>query len=184
ANDLPGDLSRLRSKIEEAIPVGRGMHDSAVDPAGFHGFATTGWDDFWGRFDGIADAVKFRQERAVKQMGTLGGGNHFVEVCTDTSGSVWLMLHSGSRNIGKELAEFHIGVAQKLPHNQGLVDRDLAVFVAQTPQMAAYRNDLFWAQEYARYNRTLMMSLLKDVVRKEFRKAKPAFEQEISAHHN
>lgn len=184
ANDLPGDLSRLRSKIEQAIPVGRGMHDSPVEPGRFHGLATGGWDDFWGRFDGVAEAVKFRHERAGKQMGTLGSGNHFVEVCTDTTGSVWLMLHSGSRNIGKELAEFHIGVAQKLPHNQGLVDRDLAVFIAQTPQMEAYRNDLFWAQEYAKYNRTIMMALLKDVVRKEFKKARPTFEPEISAHHN
>ncbi|MER6293947.1 MULTISPECIES: RtcB family protein [Streptomyces] len=184
ANDLPGDLSRLRSKIEQAIPVGRGMHDDPVDPGRLHGFATGGWDDFWTRFGGVADAVKFREERATKQMGTLGSGNHFVEVCTDTEGSVWLMLHSGSRNIGKELAEHHIGIAQKLPHNQNLVDRDLAVFVADTPQMAAYRNDLFWAQEYAKYNRTIMMALLKDVVRKEFKKAKPTFEQEISAHHN
>ncbi|MFD8043673.1 RtcB family protein [Streptomyces chartreusis] len=184
ANDLPGDLSRLRSKIEQSIPVGRGMHDSPVDPGRLHGFGTSGWDGFWGRFEGVAEAVKFRQERATKQMGTLGSGNHFVEVCTDTTGSVWLMLHSGSRNIGKELAEFHIGVAQKLPHNQGLVDRDLAVFVADTPQMAAYRNDLFWAQEYAKYNRTIMMALLKDVVRREFKKAKPTFEPEISAHHN
>ncbi|MFF3660733.1 RtcB family protein [Streptomyces olivochromogenes] len=184
ANDLPGDLSRLRSKIEQAIPVGRGMHDSPVEPGGFPGLATSGWDDFWGRFDGIAEAVKFRQERAIKQMGSLGSGNHFIEVCIDTTGSVWLMLHSGSRNIGKELAEYHIGVAQKLPHNQGLVDRDLAVFVADTPQMAAYRNDLFWAQEYAKYNRTLMMALLIDVIRKEFKKAKPTFEPEVSAHHN
>ncbi|NEB00178.1 RtcB family protein [Streptomyces sp. SID13726] len=184
ANDLPGDLSRLRSKVEQAIPVGRGMHDAPVDPGRMHGFATAGWDDFWKRFDGVAEAVKFRGERANKQMGTLGSGNHFVEVCTDTTGSVWLMLHSGSRNIGKELAEFHIGVAQNLPHNQGLIDRDLAVFIAQTPQMAAYRNDLFWAQEYAKYNRTIMMALLKDVIRKEFKKAKPTFEPEISAHHN
>jgi tRNA-splicing ligase RtcB len=183
-NDLPGDLSRLRSKVEQAIPVGRGMHDDPVDPGRLHGFATAGWGDFWGRFDGVAEAVKFRHDRANKQMGTLGSGNHFVEICTDTTGSVWLMLHSGSRNIGKELAEFHIGVAQKLPHNQGLVDRDLAVFVADTPQMAAYRNDLFWAQEYAKYNRSIMMALLKDVIRKEFRKAKPTFEPEISAHHN
>ncbi|MFF7977541.1 RtcB family protein [Streptomyces sp. NPDC007901] len=184
ANDLPGDLSRLRSKIEQAIPVGRGMHADPVEPGDFHGLATAGWGEFWGRFDGVADAVKFRQERAHQQMGTLGSGNHFVEVCTDTTGAVWLMLHSGSRNIGKELAEHHIGVAQKLPHNQGLVDRDLAVFVADTPQMAAYRNDLFWAQEYAKYNRTLMMALLKDVIRKEFKKARPVFEPEISAHHN
>ncbi|MFJ4688139.1 RtcB family protein [Streptomyces sp. NPDC091377] len=184
ANDLPGDLSRLRTRIETVIPVGRGMHDSPVDPARLHGFATGGWADFWTRFEGVAEAVKFRQERAAKQMGSLGSGNHFVEVCTDTSGLVWLMLHSGSRNIGKELAEHHIGVAQRLPHNQGLIDRDLAVFVSDTPQMAAYRNDLFWAQEYAKYNRTIMMALLKDVIRKEFKKAKPTFEPEISCHHN
>ncbi|MZD05624.1 RtcB family protein [Streptomyces sp. SID5785] len=184
ANDLPGDLSRLRSKIEQAIPVGRGMHDDPVDPTRGHGFATAPWDDLWDGFEGVADAVKFREERARKQMGTLGSGNHYVELCVDMSGSVWLMLHSGSRNIGKELADHHIGVARDLPHNQNLVDRDLAVFVADTPQMAAYRNDLFWAQRYAKYNRTLMMNLFKDVVRKEFKKAKPTFGQEISAHHN
>lgn len=184
ANDLPGDLSRLRSKIEEAIPVGRGMHDTPVDPARLHGFATARWDDFWDRFDSVADTVKFRQERATKQMGTLGSGNHFVEFCVDTDGFVWLMLHSGSRNIGKELADHHIGVAQQLPHNQGIIDRDLAVFIAQTPQMAAYRNDLFWAQEYAKFNRAIMMRLFQDVVRKEFKKAKVTFEKEISCHHN
>ncbi|APY87014.1 RtcB family protein [Streptomyces alfalfae] len=184
ANDLPGDLSRLRSKIEQAIPVGRAMHDDPVAPGRIHGMATSGWDDFWGRFDGVAQAVRFRHERAVKQMGTLGGGNHFIEFCLDEAGAVWLMLHSGSRNVGKELADHHIGVAQKLPHNQGLVDRDLAVFVSDTPQMAAYRNDLFWAQEYAQYNRALMMGLFKDVVRKEFKKAKVAFEPVISCHHN
>ncbi|UGY92918.1 RtcB family protein [Streptomyces gobiensis] len=184
ANDLPGDLSRLRSGIEAAIPVGRAMHDDPVDPGRLHGFPTRGWEDFWSRFDGIADAVKFRQGRAVKQMGTLGSGNHFVEVCTDSTGAVWLMLHSGSRNIGKELAEYHIGRAQQLSHNQGLVDRDLAVFIADTPQMAAYQHDLFWAQEYAKNNRAVMMGLLQDVVRKEFKKAKPLFEPVISCHHN
>ncbi|MEU6488165.1 RtcB family protein [Streptomyces sp. NPDC046887] len=184
ANDLPGDLSRLRSKIEETIPVGFSMHGELVDPRRLHGFPTAGWDDFWSRFDGIADAVHFRRERAAKQMGSLGGGNHFIEFCLDEAGAVWLMLHSGSRNIGKELAEYHIGQARKLPHNQGLVDRDLAVFVADTPQMAAYRNDLFWAQEYAKYNRAIMMALFQDVVRKEFRKAKVTFEPVISCHHN
>ncbi|XUL99594.1 RtcB family protein [Streptomyces venezuelae ATCC 10712] len=184
ANDLPGDLSRLRSKIEQAIPVGRGLHREAVDPKRLFQFPTAGWEDFWSRFDGVAESVKFRRERAGQQMGTLGGGNHFVELCFDVSGSVWLMLHSGSRNIGKELAEYHIGEAQKLPHNQGLVDRDLAVFVADTPQMAAYRHDLFWAQEYAKYNRAIMMALFQEVVRREFRKARVTFEPVISCHHN
>ncbi|MFE1548647.1 RtcB family protein [Streptomyces sp. NPDC058718] len=184
ANDLPGDLSRLRSKIEQAIPVGRGLHREAVDPGRLYQFPTAGWGDFWSRFDTVADPVKFRRGRAEQQMGTLGSGNHFVELCVDESGAVWLMLHSGSRNIGKELAEYHIGEARNLPHNQGLVDRDLAVFVADTPQMAAYRNDLFWAQEYAKYNRAIMMALFQEVVRREFRKARVTFDQVISCHHN
>ncbi|MFD5327396.1 RtcB family protein [Streptomyces sp. NPDC127092] len=184
ANDLPGDLSRLRSKIEQAIPVGAGMHREMVDPTRLFQFSTAGFGELWTRFDSVADAVKFRRERAERQMGSLGQGNHFVELCVDMSDSVWLMLHSGSRNIGKELAEYHIGVAQKLPHNQGLIDRDLAVFVADTPQMAAYRNDLFWAQEYAKYNRAIMMALFQEVVRREFRKAKVTFDPVISCHHN
>ncbi|MCQ4081212.1 RtcB family protein [Streptomyces sp. RB6PN25] len=184
ANDLPGDLSRLRSRIEQAIPVGRGMHDDPVDPRRLHGVPTADWDCFWSAFGELAEPVRPREERAAKQMGTLGSGNHFIEVCLDESGAVWLMLHSGSRNIGKELAEYHIGEARKLPHNQGLIDRDLAVFVSDTPQMAAYRRDLFWAQEYARRNRAIMMALFQDVLRKEFRKAKVTFDDVISCHHN
>ncbi|MGE7388738.1 RtcB family protein [Streptomyces sp. NPDC004126] len=184
ANDLPGDLSKLRSRIEQAIPVGAGMHREAVDPGRLYGFSEAGFGDLWERFDYIADAVKFRRDRALRQMGSLGQGNHFVEVSTDGSGGVWLMLHSGSRNIGNELADFHINVARGLSHNQGLVDRDLAVFLAATPEMEAYRSDLFWAQEYAKYNRAVMMSLLKEVFRKEFRKAKVSFDREISCHHN
>jgi tRNA-splicing ligase RtcB (3'-phosphate/5'-hydroxy nucleic acid ligase) len=146
AKDLPDDLSRLRSRIEAAIPVGRGAHANAVDPARIHGFPVTGWAEFWDRFDTLAPSVKARRERALAQMGTLGSGNHFIEFCLDTDDRVWLMLHSGSRNIGKELAEHHIGVARSLAHNQGLVDRDLAVFLQYTPQMEAYRADLYWAQ--------------------------------------
>ncbi|MGW2376041.1 MULTISPECIES: RtcB family protein [Kitasatospora] len=184
AKDLPDDLSGLRSKIEQAIPVGRGLHTDPVDPTKLHGFRAAGWDDFWQRFDGVAEAVKWRRERAMQQMGTLGSGNHFSEVCLDETDSVWLMLHSGSRNIGKELAEHHMGVARSLSHNQGLVDRDLAVFLAKTPEMADYRQDLFWAQEYAKNNRAVMMALFQDVVRREFGKAKVTFDEVISCHHN
>ncbi|MFI8184514.1 RtcB family protein [Actinacidiphila glaucinigra] len=184
ADDLPGDLSRLRSKIEQAVPVGRGMHDEAVDPARLYGLSAAGWDRFWDGFDDLAEPVRFRRERATRQMGSLGSGNHFIEVCLDEEGAVWLMLHSGSRNIGKELAEYHIGEAQKLSHNQGLIDRDLAVFIADTPQMAAYRRDLFWAQDYAKRNRAIMMALFQEVLRREFRKAKVTFDEVISCHHN
>ncbi|MFC5909103.1 RtcB family protein [Streptacidiphilus monticola] len=184
ARDLPDNLSRLRSRIEAAIPVGRGLHRDPVDPARLHGFSATGWTSFWSRFAELAPEVKAKEERAMQQMGTLGSGNHFVEVCVDKSDSVWLMLHSGSRNIGKELAEHHIGVARSLPYNQGLVDRDLAVFIADTPQMAAYRRDLFWAQEYAKYNRAVMMTFFQEAFRKEVRRTKVEFGEVISCHHN
>jgi tRNA-splicing ligase RtcB len=184
ANDLPGDLSGLRSRIEQAIPVGRGLHAEPVDPSDVYGMPTTGWDAFWSRFGDLAEAVHPRAERAAQQLGTLGSGNHHLELSLDTDGAVWLTLHSGSRNIGKELAEHHIGEAQKLPHNQGLVDRDLAVFVTDTPEMAAYRRDLYWAQEYAKWNRSLMMALFKGVVQRAMKKARPTFEPEISCHHN
>lgn len=184
AEDLPDDLSGLRREIERAIPVGRGLHSDPVDPTKLQGFRAAGWDDFWQRFDGIAEDVRWRRERAMQQMGTLGSGNHFCEVCLDETGSVWLMLHSGSRNIGKELAEHHMGTARSLPHNQGLIDQDLAVFLAKTPEMAAYRQDLFWAQEYAKNNRAVMMALFQDVVRREFTRAEVAFDEVISCHHN
>ena len=184
AKDLPDDLAHLRHRIERAIPVGRGTHESPVDPARLHGFDQHRWKSFWREFDDLAPAVKARRGRASSQMGTLGSGNHFIEFCLDGEDRVWLMLHSGSRNIGKELADHHIGVAQGLAHNQGLVDRDLAVFLAHTPQMADYRADLFWAQEYARYNRAVMMALFQSVVGREFKGARPSFEQTISCHHN
>ncbi|GAB3720896.1 hypothetical protein GCM10028793_60190 [Nocardiopsis oceani] len=112
----------------------------------------------------------------------LGGGNHFLEVCLDDDGTVWLVLHSGSRNIGKELADHHIGRAQSLPHNQDLPDRDLAVFLSDTPEMDAYRRDLFWAQDYARRNRDVMMGLACRVLAN--RVPGTTFEQWISCHHN
>jgi tRNA-splicing ligase RtcB (3'-phosphate/5'-hydroxy nucleic acid ligase) len=184
AADLPEDLGALRDRIERAIPVGRAGHADPVDAAKLHGFSATRWSEFWREFDALAPDVHARRDRAMSQMGSLGSGNHFIEFCLDTEDRVWLMLHSGSRNVGKELAEFHIGVARKLDHNQGLVDRDLAVFLDKTPEMAAYRADLFWAQEYARYNRAVMMALFQHVIARAFKAARPTFERTISCHHN
>ncbi|MEV5892615.1 RtcB family protein [Nonomuraea fuscirosea] len=182
AAQLPDNLAYLRGKLEQAVPVGFGHHKRPVDPGNVHGMKTAGWAEFWKDFDDLAPAVHARRERAEVQMGTLGGGNHFLEVCADDEGWVWVVLHSGSRNIGKELAEHHIGVARGLSHNQGLVDRDLAVFLGRTPEMDAYRRDLFWAQDYARRNRSLMMGLVCDVLRRHLPNI--AFEQPISCHHN
>ena len=121
-------------------------------------------------------------------MGTLGGGNHFIELCVEQDGQdagrVWLMLHSGSRNIGKELAERHMEAARKLPHNQDLPDRDLAVFLAGTPEMDAYRRDLWWAQEYAARNRSTMLALILEAFATALGGQPVTWDEPISCHHN
>jgi tRNA-splicing ligase RtcB len=182
AADLPDDLAGLRGRIEDAIPVGFRSHNNPVNHARVHGIG--GWGPFWDGFRALDSSVAQLRERAGKQMGTLGGGNHFIEVCLDDAGQVWLMLHSGSRNIGKELAERHMAVARKLPHNADLPDRDLAVFLTGTPEMDAYRRDLYWAQEYAGRNRATMVALLCQVVRDALPGADVRFEPAISCHHN
>ncbi len=182
-NDLPDDLGPLRSAIEAAVPVGFNAHEtSAYRLVGDHRLsrAVQGHLATFGtlRAAKIAD----REHRAVHQCGTLGGGNHFIEVTSDDDGAIWLMLHSGSRNIGKELAERHIATAKTLEHNLGLPDRDLAVFLAGTTEMADYLHDLYWAQEYARLNRALMMALVQGVVSAAFPQV--TFAEPISCHHN
>jgi tRNA-splicing ligase RtcB len=184
AQDLPDDLATLRRRIEALVPVGFDMHKRPVHPARVHGLG--GWDEFWRRFDDLHDGVQALRGRAAKQIGSLGGGNHFIEVCLEQGGAdagrVWLMLHSGSRNIGKELAERHMSVARKLPHNADLPDRDLAVFVAGTPEMSAYRRDLFWAQEYAARNRAAMVALTERALADTVPGTR--FDDAISCHHN
>ncbi|MDG3014257.1 RtcB family protein [Speluncibacter jeojiensis] len=191
--DLPDDLHRLRSLIEAAVPVGFAAHKNAVNPQRLR--VGGGWQAFWDGFDDLDPRVHSRESKAHKQMGTLGGGNHFIEVCvqgelrdgrwvTGDADAVWLMLHSGSRNIGKELAERHIAVATALPHNRDLPDRDLAVFLSGTPEMDAYRRDLTWAQEYAARNRAVMLELVCGAVRKCFTSKVVRFDEPISCHHN
>ncbi|MEC3957239.1 RtcB family protein [Nocardia sp. CDC153] len=194
ASDLPDNLHSLRSRIEATLPVGFRAHDDPVDVNrlnaevfGQHSAGTTmraGWDRFWKAFDSLDSAVHARESKAHKQMGTLGSGNHFQEICIDTEQRVWILLHSGSRNIGKELAERHMAVARALPHNADLPDRDLAVFLSGTPEMDAYRRDLTWAQEYAARNRAVMLALVCKAVRDEFDGLAVHFDEPISCHHN
>lgn len=183
AGDLPTSLERLRSAIEAAIPVGFNSHGEPAFRGGMPGELRHEVDHLFGGFSELTSRVQDRLGISQRQVGTLGGGNHFIEVCLDTGGTVWLMLHSGSRNIGKQLAEVHISAAQELGHNQALEDRDLAVFLAGTPEMVAYRNDLFWAQRYAFLNRRVMFELLKEVVRLEVSPT-VRFDEPILCHHN
>lgn len=204
AEDLPESLKELRLKIEELIPVGFNQHERSwdrIDLTDFSYSKTAGivqkassassntsfnlskdFETLFDDFKNLDTYVKNLMGKAMKQVGTLGGGNHFIELCLDTTGVVWMVLHSGSRNIGKSLAEMHISKAKELVHNNGLPDRDLAVFLAGTPEMAAYKHDLFWAQRYAFINRRAMFEIYKGIIRSFFPHV--VFDEPILCHHN
>ena len=181
ARDLPDDLGRLRGEIEAAIPVGKHAHDEPVW-RGLSAETRREGGALMDRFSELDANVGGLAGVASRQIGTLGGGNHFVEICLDAAGGVWVMLHSGSRRMGAALAEQHIEIARRLEHNQALMDRDLAVFLAGTRAFDSYRRDLYWAQDYARFNRDVMLELLARVLRRRW----PAisFREAISCHHN
>ncbi|HEX6717672.1 MAG TPA: RtcB family protein, partial [Pyrinomonadaceae bacterium] len=174
---LDGKLKELRLAIEEAIPVG--FHDYR-DPV----TESDEWNG-WEHFNALHKGVHDRKSKAMKQLGTLGGGNHFIEVCLDTENFVWLMLHSGSRNIGKELADRHISTAKSLWQLSELPAPDLAYFIQGTPEFTAYWEDLKWAQAYAMKNREIMMARLLKVFNKMFNH-RQSFELEmvVNCHHN
>jgi tRNA-splicing ligase RtcB len=174
---LDGKLKDLRLAIEEAIPVGFNSYKESVDESSYW----EGWKDFGELHQGVRD----RKAKAMTQLGTLGGGNHFIEVCLDTENFVWLMLHSGSRNIGKELAERHITTAKSLWKLSELPAPDLAYFIQGTPEFAAYWKDLKWAQTYAMKNREIMMTRLLKVFNKMFNHRQPFRpEVQVNCHHN
>ena len=150
AEDLPDSLDPLLRKIERAIPAGVGRgHDRAADRA-------KRWLD---RNRPATELSSEQTGRATKQFGTLGAGNHFFEVCLDERDHVWVVLHSGSRGIGNQLAQRHIGKAKKLAKALELPieDPDLAYLTEGTPEFDAYIADMLWAQDYARANRDEMM---------------------------
>ncbi|MBD1881242.1 RtcB family protein [Coleofasciculus sp. FACHB-T130] len=179
AEQLEGKLKQIRLDLEAAIPVGFNENKDVEK-------AVLNWQG-WRDFKELHSGVKRLESKAMKQMGSLGGGNHFIEVCLDTENSVWLMLHSGSRNIGNMLAQNHIGTAKELAKLAGdrLPDPDLAYFVAGTPEFATYWHDLQWAQDYARFNRDVMMARFKRIVEKHLaggKQTKPLLS--VNCHHN
>lgn len=149
---LDGKMAEFRHEIERAIPVGFNDYRDPVDES-------NAWEG-WSEFDQLHKGVQDRKRKAMKQLGTLGGGNHFIEVCLDTDDNVWLMLHSGSRNIGNEVATRHIATSKTLHDLNTLPDPALAYFVQGTEEFRAYWHDLDWAQKYAMKNREIMMKRL------------------------
>lgn len=176
---LEGKLKKIRLDIEAAIPTGFNENKDVEK-------AVTNWQN-WRYFKDLHRGVQDLEGKAIKQLGSLGGGNHFIEVCLDEENQVWLMLHSGSRNIGNKLAQCHINTAKEIRKMAGekLPDPDLSYFVTGTPEFQAYWRDLQWAQEYARYNRDVMMGRFKRIVEKHLaggKATKPLLE--VNCHHN
>lgn len=174
AEQLPDNLQPLHSVISQAIPAGVGQGDNDdpdyLPPAPPNSAATRN-DRLWAK--------------AVNQMGSLGSGNHFVEVCLDEQERVWLVLHSGSRGVGAELAKIHIDKASKLMKRYfiDLEDRDLAFLVEGSPEFNAYIADMLWAQEYARINRQRMM--VRALAAFQRSTGLPAYAEDIvECHHN
>lgn len=186
ADDLPDNLEQLRSEIEAAIPVGFSSHEGRANLI-YQPDLSRNRELLMNGFHALDQSVSRRtgmDHKAESQLGTLGGGNHFIELCLDEGSTprVWLVLHSGSRNVGKELAEVHIARARVLTHNADLPDPDLAAFLTGTPEMEAYRRDLTWAQQYARLNREIMVGLCKGILWERWPRA--IFGKQISCHHN
>lgn len=182
-NDVDDILHKMRLAFESAVPVGFHGHDEPVDTRGLLSASfAAGAEKLRQDFFNLNADMRTRQDKVGKQLGTLGGGNHFIELCTDSNNGIWITLHSGSRNIGKELAEHHISIAKTLPHNQDLPIKELAVFLKNTPEMIAYRHDLMWAQRYAAVSRSVMMGLIKREISKVLPQTR--YEDEINCHHN
>ncbi|MGL5080996.1 MAG: RtcB family protein [Microcoleaceae cyanobacterium] len=179
ADQLEGKLKKIRQEIEATIPVGFNENKDAER-------SVSNWQG-WRQFKELHPGVQTLEIKAMKQLGSLGGGNHFIELCIDTENSVWLMLHSGSRHIGNMLAKHHINTAKnlaKLAENR-LPDPDLAYFVAGTPEFTSYWQDLQWAQDYARFNRDVMMARFKRIVETAVAGGKPTKPLlEVNCHHN
>jgi len=150
-------LPQLRSEIERSIPVGFQANKSITESASAF-FSVGGLNCF--------DKDSKEMQRAIFQLGSLGGGNHFIEICTDTEGGAWVMLHSGSRNIGKTIADYHINGAKGIMKKYfiDLPDPDLAYFAQYTKEFNEYFQDMNWAQNYAQANREEMMKrVLKQI---------------------
>jgi tRNA-splicing ligase RtcB (3'-phosphate/5'-hydroxy nucleic acid ligase) len=176
---LSHKLKKIRLDIEAAIPTGFGDNREITREV-------QNWQG-WRSFADLHRGVRDLEKKAAKQLASLGSGNHFIEVCTDTEQRVWLMLHSGSRFIGNKVAQCHIDTARDLAKMAAtaLPDRDLAYFVAQTPEFDAYWHDLQWAQDYAKANREIMMARLIKVIEKHLgggKKMKPLLV--VNCHHN
>ncbi|CDH46009.1 RtcB family protein [Candidatus Contendibacter odensensis] len=186
ASQLPDNLRPLRTAIEAAVPVGFAMHPNGPGvPASAVHALSGGLDRIVHKHPGILKMQKNSERTWAQQLGTLGGGNHFIELCLDENQDVWVMLHSGSRGIGNVIGRYFIELARKDmgQHLANLPDRDLAYLQEGAAHFDDYVTAVQWAQDYAMTNRREMMRLILDALMRQL----PPFtltREAINCHHN
>lgn len=190
ASDLPDNLEAIRSSIERAVPhgraVGRGKRDTGSwgDPPAA---VVDAWASLAHRFGQIAAKYpKLQKANHLVHLGTLGTGNHFIELCLDQDQRVWVMLHSGSRGIGNAIGTFFIELAKQDMRKWyiNLPDQDLAYFPEGTDHFDDYVEAVEWAQDFARLNRRMMMSHVIGALRGQITKPFEAELEAVNCHHN
>src|SRR5262247_4160890 len=169
AAQLPDSLARVRAAIERAVPVGFDEHrDSGARRDACAPLARR-LEAVVRKHPKIAKMQRDHENKWVRQMGSLGGGNHFIEVCLDESDRVWVMLHSGSRGVGNRIGTYFIAKArdalERRQLTRPLLDRDLAWLEEGEPLFEDYVAAIAWAQEFARHNREVMMAAVLKVMR-------------------
>lgn len=190
AADLPDNLLGLRSAIEQAVPHGRTSPRSGRDKGAWGEIpqqADQAWAALDPRFKAITDKYPaLANSNNRKHLGTLGGGNHFIEVCLDEANRVWFMLHSGSRGVGNAIGNLfiHLAQADMRQHIANLPDRDLAYFEEGSQHFDDYVEAVGWAQDFARQNRELMMLAVIKATRQVISKPFEVALEAVNCHHN
>ncbi len=179
SSDLPENLKEIRLAIEEAVPVGNGMHRDSP-----YGLNQTWIMSSHSKIMAIKDCPF--NKNWIKQLGTLGSGNHFIELCIDENQDVWVMLHSGSRGAGNMIGRHYIDVAKRKMEQYfiSLPDKDLAYLPSDTQEFNDYCAAVDWAQEYAFENRRLMMINVLSVLKKHIPIKFKCTNEAINCHHN
>ncbi len=184
AEHLPDSLREIRAAIEDAVPVGFGMHKEtpmSVSKTWRKRFA----DDYKEMIARFPKLEPKEASAAPRQLGTLGGGNHFIELCLDEAGDVWVMLHSGSRGIGNKIGVFFIERAKQIAAEReiSLADKNLAWLEDGSDDFRDYVHWLGWAQDYARANRGAMLKAVVSVLQRHFPDLALTAEA-VNCHHN
>jgi tRNA-splicing ligase RtcB len=191
AEDLPDNLFGVRSAIEASIPHGRSENGGRNDKGGWAGGlpadVAAAWAGLAARHVAITDKhPKCKHPRPAGQLGTLGTGNHFIELCLDEVGDVWVMLHSGSRGQGNAIGSYFIELARGEMKRWfvNLPDRDLAYLSEGSTYFDDYLEAVGWAQEYARTNRDVMLARTVEAVAAALGRPVVATTEAVNCHHN